>query len=384
LTRYPLRTHFWLLVLALGALARPVPAQTPAGAVPVKTYTGYYNDTAVYFASFETNDFQFAVVNNLVYAPRLSQVNGSTAPAMIFFANAAYPQSVVLQTEPGQPDYSPLWQVVTATWIGTQPMPLITSFGAAQQWAAQGQLAMVPTGILFNGPVIRVNRSLNLQDTGSLAPTISPAEFLGIDPSIRTAYFQGHPGYYNDQVVTFLALEHAPGQISHAPGAIPVPTINASVLGTAGLAGFYAVDGQPPVVDSVPLSLASVTLGGITPGYTAPASSGAASTAPLYSPIWSVSHVSFNAGVTPQPLRSVAEIQQAASAGLVTVTPGSASDTFNCPIPAVYQPGIISPGATGTPTYVPPTATGGTTTGTTNTNPAVTPPATGGTTGIPY
>src|SRR5205823_13634042 len=104
-------------MIALGALPQPLHAQTPAGSVGVKTYTGYYNDTAVYFASFETNDFQFAVVNNLVYAPRLTQVNGSTAPQMIFLANAAYPQSVVLQTEPGQSDYSPLWQVVTATWV---------------------------------------------------------------------------------------------------------------------------------------------------------------------------------------------------------------------------------------------------------------------------
>jgi hypothetical protein len=349
------------LLFVLGALARPVQAQTPAGAVPVKTYTGYYNDTAVYFTSFETNDIQFAAVNNLVYAPRLSQVNGSALPQMIFFLNAGYPQTVVLQTEPGQPNYSPLWQVTTASWVGTQPMPLITSFAAAQQWAAQGQLSMDTTGILFNGPVIRVNRSLNLQDTGTLAPTISPAEFLGINPSTRTAYFQGHQGYYNDQVVTFLGLETAPGEISHAPGAIPVPTISASALGTAGLGGFYAVDGQPPVLDSAPISLVGVTLGGVTPGYSAAASSGALSPAPLYSPIWFVYHVSFNAGVSPQPLRSVAAIQQAASAGLVTVTPGGADSTFNCPIPATYQPGVVSPGSTGNPGYVPPASTGGTT-----------------------
>src|SRR5262249_15187168 len=154
--------------------------------------------------------------NNIVYAPRLSQVNGAVLPQMIFFMNGIGRQTVVLQTQPGQPDYNPLWQVLTAQWVGTDPMPLITSFAAAVQWAQQGMLAVQPTGIVMNGPVFRINRSLNLQDTGTLAPTISPDEFLGMNPAIRTAYFKAHPGYYNDLLVTFLALEHAPGQIHHA------------------------------------------------------------------------------------------------------------------------------------------------------------------------
>jgi hypothetical protein len=393
LTRYPLRTHFWLLLLALGTLARPVPAQTPAGAVPVKTYTGYYNDTAVYFASFETNDFQFAVVNNLIYAPHLAQVNESVLPQMIFFMNGTDRQTVVLQTEPGQPDYSPLWQVVTASWVSPDPMPLITSFAAAQQWAQQGKLVMQSTGILFNGPVFLINRSLNLQDVGTLAPTIAPGEFMGINPGIRTAYFQAHQGYYNGQFVPFLALEHAPGQISHAPGAIPVPTLSVNTLGAAGFARFYAVDAQPPVLDSVPIPTQQVLvgLGSGTPVYSGTASAGQPANAPLYSPVWYVFTVSFNAGVTPQPLRSVAEIQQAAAAGIVTVTAGRPDDTFNCPIPFAYQSGSINPGAATNPGYVPPAVTGGTPAGTpgsvppgtTNTNPASTPPATGGTTSPP-
>jgi hypothetical protein len=357
------------LLFALGVLARPLPAQTSANPVPVKTYTGYYNDTAVYFASFETNSAQFATVNGITYAPWLGQVNQTALPTMIFFLNAGYPQTVVLSTEPGRPDYSPLWQVMTASWVGTQPMPLITSYAAALQWADQGQLAMLPTNIIFNGPVFRINRSLNLQDTGTLAPTISPAEFLGINPAARTAFFQGHQGYYNDQPVTFLGLETAPGEISHAPGAIPTPTISAAALGPSGLSGFYAVDGQPPVLAAVPQ--AGTVVIGAGPGYGTTTSAGQPSTAPLYSPIWYVSHVSFNAGVTPQPLRSVAEIQQAASAGLVTVTPGGPNDTFNCPVPAVYPSGVVSPSPTTNPGYVPPT--GGTTS-----------PGTGGTTGTTY
>jgi len=383
LTRSPLRSSLWLSLIVLGALARPLHAQAPA-AVGVKTYTGYYNDTAVYFTAFETNDRVFATQNNIVYAPHLAQVNAGL-PQMIFFMNAGPPQTVVLQTEPGQPDYSPLWQVVTAFWIGTNPMPLITSFAAAQQWAQQGQLAMQSPGILMNGPVFLVNRSLSLQDTGTLAPTISPDEFLGINPAIRTAYFKVHQGYYNDQPVGFLALEHAPGQISHAPGAIPVPTLSVNTLGAGSFAQFYAVDGQPPVLDSIPLPLqqATATVGSGTTIYGSTTSAVPSSNGPLYSPFWYVSNVTFNPGVVPQPLRSVAEIQQAAAAGLVTVTPGSSVDTFNCPVPFYYPAGagptpVYTPpgGATAVPGYVPPGTTGTIPQGNTG---SPTPPASGGT-----
>jgi hypothetical protein len=384
MTRNPLRFSFWLCIFVLGALAQPLHAQAPAGSVGVKTYTGYYNDTAVYFAAFETSDYAFALVNNIVYSPHLAQINESAVPQMIFFMNGAARQSVVLQTEPGHPDYNPLWQVVSAQWVSSDPMPLITSFAAAQQWANQGKLAMQSTGIIFNGPVFLVNRSLDLNGTGSLAPTISPADFQGINPGIRTAYFTGHQGYYNDQLVTFLALEHAPGQISHAPGAIPVPTLSVNRLGAGAFARFYAVDGQPPVIDSVPIPIqqAISAPGAGTPAYSGTASGSQPSNPALYSPVWYVYSVTFNQGVTPQPLRSVQEIQQAASAGIVTVAPGQPEDTFNCPVPFYY-----TTGPTGvSPVYAPPGSATANPTTTTNPSPAggSTPSTTGGTSGNPY
>jgi hypothetical protein len=384
------------LGLLLGALIAPVSAQAPANSVPVKTYTGYYNDTAVYFASFETNDAAFSAVNGIVYAPKLGQVNSGNLPQMIFFMNSGGRQTVVLQTQPGQPDYNPLWRVVSAFWNSNDAMPLVTSFAAANQLNQQGKLLMQDTGIVFNGPVFMINRPLDLSSNGTLAPTISPNDFLGINPAIRTAYFKGMQGYYNGQLVTFLGLEHAPGEIAEAPGAIPVPTISLNNLGANGVANFYEIDNQPPVIDSIPIRQVAVTPGVTTPATTAgkgvaipspqaagqtgqqqPGVGAAAqpATASLYSPIWHVSHVAFRSGVTPQLLRSVQEIQQAVALGMVDVTTGGADDTFNCPVPFFYQAGTTTPGnpvytppttnppTPGTPGYVPPTTTP--TTGTT-------------------
>ena len=119
MVKQSLRSILWLFVVALGVLAQPsLHAQLPANAVPVKTYTGFFNDMAVYFSAFETNSANFASGNGLVYAPRLSNANGAGVANMIFFQNGAAGQTVVLQTQPGLPDYSPIWHVIVAAWPG--------------------------------------------------------------------------------------------------------------------------------------------------------------------------------------------------------------------------------------------------------------------------
>jgi len=396
--RHALHAGFWVFGAVLSFIAAPLRAQAPADSVPVRTYTGYYNDTAVYFTAFETNSASFAAVNGVVLAPRLSQVNDAAMRRMIFFMNGTDRQTVVLETQPGQSDYNPLWHVVSAWWQGPDPMPLITSFAAAAEWSRQGRLLTQDTGIVLNAPVFMINRTLDLQG-GTLAPTISQDEFLGINPAIRTAYFRAHQGYYNGQPVSFLGLERAPGEIEETPGAMAVPTISTAALGTGGVADFYEVEGQLPVIDSVPVRLVSVvpgtanppttiygTLGipgkttGVPPqaaaqpgisqdtGTTYPAA------ALLYSPIWHVHAVTFKQGAPRPALRSVAEIRQAESQGIVTVAAGEPDDTFNCPVPFYYQAGIANP----TPIYTPPGAVpGGTTTPPSGTTPGTPPPPSG-------
>jgi hypothetical protein len=416
LVRPLLRSSLWPLVVALGVLAQPSHAQAPANAVPVKTYTGFFNNMAVYFTAFETNSSNFATVNGLVYAPRLSNANSAGVDNMIFFNNGAAGQTVVLQSEPGLPDYSPIHHVLTAAWTGGGAMPLITSYGAAIQWWQMGRLALQSTGIVFNGPVIVINRPLGMLGGGQLAPTISPNEFMGINPSARTAFFVGHQGYANGMVVTFLALEHAPGEIQMAPGASPVSTIDLNHLGHAAIANFFVAPGQLPLLDSLPnaqtvvnpahptttpgstiygggasvagkpsqLPVAGATgqqpvagatgqqpvagatgqqpVAGATGQQPVAAEAGTSSQLPpfslppyqgLYSPIWHVHQVMFQTGVT-QPLTSLQALASALSSGVAVQVDGAADATFNCPIVSAVQTSVQPVTATpSTPTTTP-------------------------------
>jgi hypothetical protein len=410
-----LRASLWLLVLLLGAFVQRLDAQAPAvgspgkDGVPIKIHTGFFDGAAVQFTAFETNSQTFAAANSLAYALRLSSSNPAALPNMIFFPNVGAPQTVVLQTQPGRADYSPLWNVLTARWLVPGKVPLITSYAAALQWNRAGRLLLQRTGIIFNGPVVWVNMTLNRQG-GQLAPTISPGEFLGIDLAQRMISLRPHTAYFAGQQVIFLSLEAAPGASGFAPGALPVPTIGLDRLATTPppdhdpAANLYDIPGQPPVIDSVPIQQTTVSPAmPATPTTTTPVSvygavgiAGKSTTIPAqqtagntgqsqvggaigfaspYSPIWHVHHVVFQKGVTPVVLHSVQEIEAAASAGTITVTAGDVTETFNCPVVTMPQPipTTISsnPPAGGTPTPNP----GGTTT-----PPVVTPPPTGGTT----
>jgi len=353
-------------------------------------------------------------------APRLSNANSAGVDNMIFFSNGSAGQTVVLQSEPGLPDYSPIHHVLTATWTGGGAMPLIASYGAAIQWWRMGRLALQSTGIVFNGPVIVINRPLGVLGGGQLAPTISPPEFLGINPAARTAFFAGHTGYWGGQLVTFLALEHAPGVISLAPGAVPVPRIDLNHLGHAAVDNFFVLPGQLPVLDAFPGRQVVV----VTPGTTSPPPSTGTSPpsmgiyggiagvagqpgqlpsmtagqtgqqpvttkepvqqassqlppfslppyAGLYSPIWHVHRVVWQTGVTPRLLTSLQDIQAVLSAGLAVQIDGGLQDTFNCPIVTGVQ--AVTPPVTSTPPvgnpYTPPVTP--------------TPPPSGGTTPPP-
>jgi len=60
--------------------------------------------------------------------------------------------------------------LLTAVWRGPGAMPLITSYAAALQYNQMGMLTIQNTGIVFNGPVIVVNRPLGTVGGGQLAP----------------------------------------------------------------------------------------------------------------------------------------------------------------------------------------------------------------------
>ena len=89
------------------------------------------------------------------YAPSLSAVQPASQPAWYIVRGPAAPgQIAVLGSEPGESDYSPLWQTVIVRWKpGVRPQ-VLTSDNMILSLAKKSQLTATKKAVIVNAAVI--------------------------------------------------------------------------------------------------------------------------------------------------------------------------------------------------------------------------------------
>ena len=89
------------------------------------------------------------------YAPSLSAVQPASQPAWYIVRGPAAPgQIAVLGSEPGESDYSPLWQTVIVRWQAGVTPQLLTSDNQILGLAKKGELTATKTTMIVNATVI--------------------------------------------------------------------------------------------------------------------------------------------------------------------------------------------------------------------------------------
>ena len=89
------------------------------------------------------------------YAPSLSAVPPASQPAWYIVRGSAAPgQLVVLGSEPGESDYSPLWQTVIVRWKPGVTPQVLTSDNMILDLAKKGELTTTKTSAVVNAAVI--------------------------------------------------------------------------------------------------------------------------------------------------------------------------------------------------------------------------------------
>ena len=89
------------------------------------------------------------------YAPSLSVVHAASQPAWYLVRGLAAPgQIAVLGSQPGESDYSPLWQTVIVRWRPGVTPRVLTSDNMILALAKKGQLTITRTAMVINAPVI--------------------------------------------------------------------------------------------------------------------------------------------------------------------------------------------------------------------------------------
>jgi len=130
----------------------------PSSHVQAKVYKGYYDGHLDTFLALDVSNKAQAAALHINYAPLLAKTKG--APPQYFFRGraAAGQVSVFGLTEPGKPNYTPLWDVYFVTWKpGVTPtlMKVDDDINAA---AKAGKLVVTDAHMVLNAPIIRVGK----------------------------------------------------------------------------------------------------------------------------------------------------------------------------------------------------------------------------------
>jgi hypothetical protein len=134
----------------LGAHSLPAQASRVLPAFP--TFYDAHKDVVVVTDAFPKSA---AATFHANYAPSLAAVRPASQPAWYIVRGRAAPgQLAVLGSEPGEDNYSPLWQTVTVRWRPGVSPKVLTSDNMILGLAKKGELTATKTGMLVNAAVV--------------------------------------------------------------------------------------------------------------------------------------------------------------------------------------------------------------------------------------
>src|SRR5438874_339446 len=134
-----------------------------AAAIPTATTItlpvtyGYYDGHVDTMLSTDVSNKAQAGATHINYSAAMRTLPANKYPALYRVSGSAAPnQPQVFGSEPGEDDYSPLWQEITVTWkAGVTPV-LLTKDDQVKSLASKGMLTLSPTPIVLNCPIVKV------------------------------------------------------------------------------------------------------------------------------------------------------------------------------------------------------------------------------------
>ena len=132
--------------------ARSLPAQTSQTLPAFPAFYDAHKDVVVVSDAYPK---AAAGIFHANYAPSLSAVLPASQPAWYIVRGPAAPgQLVVLGSEPGADDSSPLWRTVIVKWKPGVTPQVLTSDNMILDLAKKGQLTATTTAVIVNATVI--------------------------------------------------------------------------------------------------------------------------------------------------------------------------------------------------------------------------------------
>jgi hypothetical protein len=137
-------------ILTVAASLAAVAALATAFAVPALAVDG---PVKTYAQSLTLGYYRGQVVSYLDLGP-VKLAKGNKVEPIWAFTNGADGQANVIDTVPGQKNYTPLWGVRLVTWKNGVTPRVLKSAAAVKKAMAAGQVTMSTPGVVVNCPVL--------------------------------------------------------------------------------------------------------------------------------------------------------------------------------------------------------------------------------------
>jgi len=136
-------------------IATEVPQGTTVA--PPKAFMTFYDGHKDGMLATDVSNRAQATAEHINYSPVLAKLNANRSPELyIVKGRAAMGQLMILGSQPGETNYSPLWHEVNIYWVHGVTPRLIKSDTQIDKLEAKGLLKERSTAIILNCPVTSV------------------------------------------------------------------------------------------------------------------------------------------------------------------------------------------------------------------------------------
>lgn len=129
----------------------------PMGRLEVPSFTGYYDGHKDTFLSTDVSSRSAARMEKINFSARIGKVKGLPEIYLVE-GRAAAGQLPVFGAEPGEPDYSPLWDETILTWKPGSTPVLITSDNQIDKLEKTSGLTERDGHAVLNCPIVKVGK----------------------------------------------------------------------------------------------------------------------------------------------------------------------------------------------------------------------------------
>jgi hypothetical protein len=145
------------IVFAAAAYAGSGPIMGASHTIQQPSFQGYYDGHKDTYLSTDISSKSEAKAMHINYSASIGKVKG--LPEIYLVQGRAAPgQLAVFGSQPGEPDYSPLWDETILTWkAGSKPV-LITSDNQVNKLEKTSGLSERPGNVVLNCPIIKVGK----------------------------------------------------------------------------------------------------------------------------------------------------------------------------------------------------------------------------------